>query len=102
MLSIIPNAAMLRPPVSIASPITIPSRDKATLRCPAENSSAKIVINNLPVRFVEDFNLHPLPIIHRWPATGQPFSPFNYGHAVGLQKIFQAGGTDLFTVFQAV
>src|SRR5277367_4953134 len=91
--SIMPNACVLRPPVSTASASTTPSRATATLRCSEENSSAKRVIDDFSFRFTGNFNgyiFQPGQPGRALAAAEGPFGPFNHGDAVRRQIILDA------------
>src|ERR1035441_4129389 len=100
--SIIPNARVPPGPVSTTSLATNEAsparwRTTATLLCPDENSSAKIVINNPPFSLTDDFNFrfYDFAICHLPSAIFQPFRPFNHRHAIRLQEFLQPGGHNL-------
>src|SRR5258705_8446885 len=101
-VSIMPNAFVPRSPVSVVSASTSPLRATATLRCDEENSSARIVISNFPLRFADDFDFYLFEdsIFHLPLSIFQPFRPFHHRHAVRRQELLDAGRQNLRRRFQ--
>src|SRR5581483_4758872 len=101
--SIMPNAAVQRPPASTAS-ATVSPRTTATLRCAEENSSARIVINNFPFLVADNFDFHLFDFsrFHFPTSVFEPFSPLDYGDTVRRQKLFDARRRHCLRRFEAI
>src|SRR5438093_5355462 len=67
----------------------------ATLRCGAENSMAKIVIDNAALVLTQRLNLDPPQTLETLDYVRPFVRPFNHGHARWTPVLLQAGGADL-------